>query len=58
MPAENVDAEPYGWGAQHDIRVLDLAGDVAEATRVAAYIAKYATKSTEAVGGVALRLKS
>ena len=58
VPAEDADAEPYGWGRQHDIRALELGGDTAEAGRVAAYIAKYATKSTEAVGGVTSRIKA
>ena len=53
VPAEAADGEPYGWGRQHDIRALELGGDRAEAARVAGYIAKYATKATEAVGGVA-----
>jgi hypothetical protein len=58
VPTETDDAEPYGWGRQHEIRPLDLGEDAAEAGRVAAYIAKYATKSTEAVGGVTARIKS
>jgi hypothetical protein len=37
---------------------LNLGDDPAEAGRVAAYIAKYATKSTEAVGGVTIKIKS
>jgi hypothetical protein len=58
VPAEAAEAEPYGWGRQHEIRPLDLGDDAAEASRVAAYIAKYATKSTEAVGGVTSRIKN
>jgi hypothetical protein len=58
VPAETADAEPYGWGHQHGIRVLELGDDAREARRIAAYIAKYATKSTDAAGGVTSRIKS
>ena len=54
VPAEAEDADPYGWGRQHDVRALDLGADAREAARVAGYIAKYATKSTEDAGGVRL----
>ena len=54
VPAEDDDAEPYAVGRQHDVRALDLGADPQEAARVAGYIAKYATKSTEDAGGVAL----
>jgi hypothetical protein len=37
--------------------VLDLGGSVREAARVAGYIAKYATKSTEDAGGVGHRIE-
>ena len=56
VPAEAHDGEPYGWGRQHDVRELDLGGSVREAARVAGYIAKYATKSTEDAGGVGHRI--
>ena len=58
VPAEMADAEPYGWGRQNEIRSLDLGEDAAEAGRVAAYIAKYATKSTKAVGGATSKINS
>jgi hypothetical protein len=58
VPAEFADAEPYRWGAQRDVRVLDLAGDRTEAARVAGYIAKYATKSCQDAGGVGQRIKT
>jgi hypothetical protein len=58
VPAEAKDAPPYGWGTQREVRVLDLAGDSAEAARVAGYIAKYATKSTEDAGGVPHRIET
>jgi hypothetical protein len=57
VPAEGADAEPYGWGSQHDVRVLDLRGNLRDASRVAGYIAKYATKSTEDAGGVRYRIE-
>jgi hypothetical protein len=57
IPAEDRDPDPYGWGTQHDVRVLDLRGNLAEASRVAGYIAKYATKSTEDAGGVRYRIE-
>jgi hypothetical protein len=57
VPAEDEDGDPYGWGTQHDVRVLDLRGDLREASRVAGYIAKYATKSTEDAGGVRHRIE-
>ena len=41
------------WGPQTEIRPLELDGaSAAEAARTAGYIAKYATKSTEVVGGL------
>jgi hypothetical protein len=48
------DAEHVRWGRQLDVR--DLGRSAAEAATCAAYIAKYATKSTEAVGGLTHRL--
>jgi replication initiator protein RepSA len=57
VPAEAADAEPYGWGRQHDVRALDVGADAQEAARVAGYIAKYATKSTEDAGGVRYRIE-
>lgn len=56
VPAEDPASDPYGWGAQHDVRVLDLAGDRGGAHRIAAYIAKYATKSSQ-IGGAPRRIK-
>jgi hypothetical protein len=46
-------AREIRWGLQTEVRTLELAGaDEAEAARTAGYIAKYATKSTEVVGGL------
>ena len=56
VPAEESDAEPYAWGAQHEVRALQLGQDSEEAGRVAAYIAKYATKSSADAGGVTSRI--
>jgi hypothetical protein len=54
-------AKPHGWdirwGAQLDIRTVRIPGSGQPANiAVAAYLAKYATKSTEAVGTVACRI--
>ncbi len=57
VPAEAAHAEPYAWGGQHEVRALDLGQHPAEAARVAGYIAKYATKSTEDAGGVGHRIE-
>jgi hypothetical protein len=57
VPAEAEGADPYGWGAQHEVRALDLGGDPREAARVAGYIAKYATKSSADAGGVGYRIE-
>lgn len=45
------------WGPQLDIRTVRMsgAGEITDAA-VASYLAKYATKSTEAVGPVAVRI--
>ncbi len=57
VPAEGEDAQPYGWGVQHEVRPLELHGNLREASRVAGYIAKYATKSTEDAGGIPYRIE-
>jgi hypothetical protein len=54
-------AKPKGWGiawgTQVDPRVVRLTGDgEVTDTKVAAYLAKYATKSSEAVGPLAVRI--
>jgi hypothetical protein len=58
VPAEAEDAEPYGWGPQHEVRALELGAGAREAGRVAGYIAKYATKSTEDAGGAGSRIET
>jgi hypothetical protein len=56
VPTEGSDAEPYAWGAQHEARALRLGQGADDAGRVAAYIARYATKSTADAGGVSSRI--
>src|SRR4051794_11691718 len=51
-------AREIRWGAQIEVRELDTHGSAAEAASCAGYIAKYATKSTEAVGGLVYRLEA
>jgi len=50
-------AREIRWGRQTEVRpIQDGSTDAREAAAAAAYIAKYATKSTEAVGGLMHRL--
>ena len=49
-----IEATTINWGGQVDVRVLERG----EAVSCAGYIAKYATKSTEAVGGLLYRLSA
>ena len=49
-----IEAATIRWGGQVDVRVLERG----EAVSCAGYIAKYATKSTEAVGGLLYRLSA
>jgi hypothetical protein len=44
------------WGLELQVRRLETASTTVEAARCASYIAKYATKSTEVVGGLTERL--
>ena len=44
------------WGVQTEVRTLEVGSSPREAAACAAYIAKYATKSTEACGGLMHRL--
>jgi hypothetical protein len=48
-------AREIRWGRQTEVRPIQI-GSAREAAATAGYIAKYATKSTEAVGGVMHRL--
>jgi hypothetical protein len=51
-------ARELRWGAQVEVRELDVHGSAEDAALCAGYIAKYATKSTEAVGGLMYRLQA
>ena len=51
-------AREIRWGAQVEVRELDTRGSAKDAASCAGYIAKYATKSTEAVGGLMYRLEA
>jgi hypothetical protein len=51
-------AREIRWGAQVEVRELDTRGSAEEAASCAGYIAKYATKSTEVVGGLMYRLEA
>jgi hypothetical protein len=51
-------AREIRWGAQIEVRPLDTDGSAEDAALCAGYIAKYATKSTEAVGGLIYRLEA
>ena len=43
-------SRPVGWGYQLDVRVIDAASETANPTAIAAYVAKYATKSSTELG--------
>jgi hypothetical protein len=45
------------WGSQHDVRVL-LARDDADGTAIAAYVAKYATKTADGTPWLAHQIRS
>lgn len=47
------------WGTQLDVRVVrcDIAGELDD-HKVAAYVAKYAVKGTEQIGGIPVRIRS
>lgn len=53
-----VDGWPIIWGEQHEIRpiTLSVSGDALDDQAVAAYLAKYSTKGTEATGHTSRRL--
>lgn len=56
VPGPAGDFAEIGWGRELDI--ARLGGDGAIANRTAAYVAKYATKSTEVVGGLTRPISS
>jgi hypothetical protein len=58
MPAvRGTDLRRARWGAQHDVRVL-LSDDSADATAIAAYVAKYSVKTADGSAGLAHRIRS
>jgi hypothetical protein len=60
VPVEGVDDAGLRracWGPQHDVRVL-LARDDADATAIAAYVAKYATKTADGTPWLAHRIRT
>lgn len=53
--AAGLPARTLGWGREHDIRPITTTGDVTD-TKVASYVAKYATKAAECTGTIDRRL--
>jgi hypothetical protein len=53
--AAGLPARTLGWGREHDIRPITTTGDVTD-TKVAAYVAKYATKAAECTGTIDRRI--
>jgi hypothetical protein len=56
-PAAGLASRTLAWGREHDIRPITTTGDVTD-TKVAAYVAKYATKAAECTGTLDRRLTS
>ena len=55
--SKRADCRRARWGAQHDVRVL-LARDDADATAIAAYVAKYATKTADGTPWLAHQIRT
>jgi hypothetical protein len=53
--AAGLPARTLAWGREHDIRPVTTTGDVTD-TKVAAYVAKYATKAAECTGTIDRRI--
>jgi hypothetical protein len=53
--APGLPARTLAWGREHDIRPVTTTGDVTD-TKVAAYVAKYATKAAECTGTIDRRI--
>jgi hypothetical protein len=53
--AVGLPARTLAWGREYDIRPITTAGDVTD-TKVAAYVAKYATKAAECTGTIDRRI--
>jgi len=55
IPAAPGFARTLAWGREHDIRPITTTGDLSD-TKVAAYVAKYATKAAECTGTLDRRI--
>jgi hypothetical protein len=53
--AANLPARTLAWGREHDIRPIITCGELTD-TKVAAYVAKYATKAAECTGTLDRRI--
>jgi hypothetical protein len=53
--APGIPARSLAWGRQHDTRPITTSGDLTD-TRVAGYVAKYATKAAESTGTLDRRI--
>lgn len=53
--AVSLPARRLSWGSEHDIRPITTCGELTD-TRVAAYVAKYATKAAECTGTLDRRI--
>ena len=53
--AAGLSARTLAWGREHDIRPVTTTGDVTD-SKVAAYVAKYATKAAECTGTIDHRI--
>ena len=53
--AAGLPVRTLAWGREHDIRPVTTTGDVTD-TKVAAYVAKYATKAAECTGTIDRRI--
>ena len=53
--AAGLPARTLAWGREHDIRPVTTTGDVTD-SKVAAYVAKYATKAAECTGTIDHRI--
>jgi hypothetical protein len=55
LAAAGLSPRTLTWGREHDIRPVTTTGDVTD-TKVAAYVAKYATKAAECTGTIDRRI--
>jgi hypothetical protein len=55
--APNLPARTIGWGREHDIRPITATGELTD-TKVARYVAKYATKAAECTSTLDRRITS